>query len=81
MRIKRQDSIIVRPDNLDPTKEGGAFEVVSVGVDVKEVQVGDGVVTVPQAILKIVHEGDVVFITKEQNVMAILRKEAIPTGA
>jgi hypothetical protein len=39
------------------------------------------VVTVPQAILKIVHEGDVVFITKEQNVMAILRKEAIPTGA
>ena len=74
MRSAETDKIIL-PDNLKNDSEVVRFEVIQNGPKVKDIHIGDCLVVSPGAMIKFQFDGQVYFVTKEENVTAILRKE------
>ena len=65
---------IVLPEEHDKTKFPSQFIIKYLGPQCKEVRVGDGVVVSPEAIVKFPHGGRDYFLTREENVGAVIRE-------
>ena len=73
--INRETSKIVLPENYDKLKMISRFVIKFIGPECVEVEIGDGVVVAPEAIVKFQHNGQDYFMTREENVGAVLREE------
>lgn len=75
MQVKHKDTgKIILPDNYDQAKLTSQFEIVYKGPTCKDVKVGDGVVVAPEAIIKFPFNGQDYFLSREENVGAVLRE-------
>ena len=68
---------IIIPNNADKRKlvEGSSLLVIKTGVDCKNVKVGDRLITDPNAVMTFAFENKQLFLTKEDNVCAVIRSE------
>ncbi len=74
MRSVETDRIIL-PKDLKEGSEVVRFETVIIGPKVKDIKVGDCCIVSPQAMIRFRHESQDYFVTREENVTAITRKE------
>ena len=75
MELKnRETAKIILPENYDKMKFISRFVIKYVGPDCIEVKLGDGVVVAPEAIVKFQHNQQDYFLTREENIGAVLRE-------
>lgn len=65
--------LIVKPDNIDPMNTISDLVVCKLGPDVKNVKLGDSLIVAPEAILPCTVNKKKYFLTREENVCAIIR--------
>jgi len=73
--INRETCKIVLPENYDKLKMISRFVIKFIGPKCVEAKIGDGVVVAPEAIVKFQHNGQDYFLTREDNIGAVLREE------
>ena len=75
MEVRHKDTNrIVLPEDYDNTKFQHLFEVVYIGPECVEIEIGDGVVAAPEAIVKFQHNNQDYFLSREENVGAVIRE-------
>ena len=75
MEIRHKETNkIIMPDNYDKLRMLNHFVVIITGPKCVEVKVGDAIVADPQAIVKFQHNRQDYFITREENVGAVIRE-------
>jgi co-chaperonin GroES (HSP10) len=76
MVLKNKETArIVLPENLSPESGMGMLEIIMIGPKCVDVKIGDCVVISPDAMIKFKHDDAWYYVTKEENVTAVLRKE------
>jgi len=73
--INKETNRIVLPENYDKLKMISRFVIKFIGPECVDAQIGDGVIVAPEAIIKFQHEGQDYFLTREDNIGAVLREE------
>ncbi len=73
LRHKENDKIVL-PDNYDKLRMLQYFSVILVGPKCDEVKVGDSIVVDPQAVIRFQKDGQDYFLTREENVGAVIRE-------
>ena len=74
---ENSEAKIIIPDGQDKRKliEGSKLLVIKVGPDCKEIKPGNRLIADPNAILPFAFEKKQYFITREENVCAVIRSE------
>jgi co-chaperonin GroES (HSP10) len=70
----KETNRIVLPEEYDKLKMMHQFEVVLAGPKCVEVKVGDAIVVDPMAVIKFDHNHCDYFLTREENVGAVIRE-------
>ena len=66
---------IIIPESIKDNSELSRFEVIILGPKCKDIKIGDCCVVSPQAMITFKHDNVSYFVTKEENVTVVLRKE------
>jgi len=75
MELRSKDTgTIVLPENYDKLRMLQYFRVILTGPKCDEVKIGDAIVVDPQAVIKFKKDDQEYFLTREENVGAVIRE-------